>query len=53
MESIKPMEAPLARNWIKEDVTSSEVVKTTIYRNLVGSLLYLVNTRMNICFAVN
>ena len=25
----------------------------TIYRHLVGSLMYLVNTRLNICYAVN
>ena len=32
MEISKPMETPLARNWRKEDVTSCEVVETTIYR---------------------
>ena len=25
----------------------------TLYRQLIGSLMYLVNTRPNICFAVN
>jgi len=44
MESSKPIETPLARNWRKEDSISSEVVEATIYRKLVGSLTYLVNT---------
>ena len=44
MESCKPMETPLAGNWRKEDATSGVVVDATVYRKLVGSLLYLVNT---------
>eukprot|EP00253_Pinus_taeda_P005718 PITA_05718 len=30
MESNKPMETPLARNWRKEDATSGEIVEATI-----------------------
>ena len=30
-----------------------EVVDATVYRQLVGSLMYLVNTRPDICYAVN
>ena len=45
MDMCKPMETPLAGNWRKEDATSGEVVATTIYWQLVGSLMYLVNTR--------
>jgi len=44
MEKCKPMQTPLAGKWRKEDATSSEVVATTIYRQLVGSLMYMVNT---------
>ena len=44
MEKCKPMQSPLAGNWRKEDTTSGEVVATTVYRPLVGSLMYLVNT---------
>ena len=53
MEKCKPMQTPLAGNWRKEDATSGEVVAATIYWQLVGSLMYLVNTRPNLCFVVN
>lgn len=53
MDSNNPMETPLERNWKKEDVTLGEVVEADIYRQLVGSLMYLVNTRSKMCFAVN
>ena len=53
MERNKPMETPLVENWRKEDATSSEVVEATIYRQLVGSLMYLVNTWPEMCYAVN
>ena len=53
MEDCKPMDTPLPRNWRKENATSAEVVDATIYRQLVGSLMYLVNTRPDICYAVN
>ena len=51
-ESCKPMDTPLPRNWRKEDATSTEVVYATVYQQLVGSLMYLVNTRPDICYAV-
>jgi hypothetical protein len=53
MEGCKPMDTPLPGNWRKKDVTSGEVVDATVYRQLVGSLMYLVNTRPNICYAAN
>eukprot|EP00253_Pinus_taeda_P008735 PITA_08735 len=53
MESSKPMDTPLIENWRKEDGTSGEEVEATIYRQLVGSLMYLVNIRPNICYASN
>jgi hypothetical protein len=33
--------------------TSSELIDATLYRQIIGSLMYLTNTRPNICFAVN
>jgi len=44
MEKCKPMQTPLAGNWRQEVATSREVVEATMYRQLVGSLMYLVNT---------
>ena len=53
MQGYKPIDTPLLGNWKKEDATSAEVVDATVYRQLVGSLMYLVNTRPDICYAVN
>ena len=47
------MDTPLPKNWRKEDSTSREVVDVIVYRQLVGSLMYLVNTRLDIFYAVN
>jgi len=44
MESNKPMGTPLVGMWRKEDSTSGEEVEATIYKNILGSLMYLVNT---------
>jgi hypothetical protein len=53
MEGCKPIYTPLPGNWRKEDATSGEVVDATVYQQLVGSLMYLVSTRLDICYAVN
>ena len=47
------METHLLGNWRKEDATSAEVVDATVYQQLVGLPMYLVNTRLDICYAVN
>jgi hypothetical protein len=47
------MDTPLPRNWRKGDATFEEVVDATFYRQLVGLLMYLVNTRLDIFYAVN
>jgi hypothetical protein len=33
--------------------TSSELVDATLYRQIIGSVMYLTNTRPDICFVVN
>jgi hypothetical protein len=33
--------------------TSSELVDATLYRQIIGSLMYLTNTKPDICFTVN
>jgi hypothetical protein len=33
--------------------TSSELVDATLYRQIIGSLMYLTNTKPYICFVVN
>eukprot|EP00253_Pinus_taeda_P012022 PITA_12022 len=53
MEKCKPMKTPLAGKWRKEDATSGELVEAIVYRQLVGSLMYLVNTRPDLCYAMN
>ena len=45
------MTTPMASN-MKSDA-SSEMVDATTYRQMIGSLMYLTNTRPDICFAVN
>ena len=52
MHGCKPVDTPLPGGCRKENATSLEVVDATVYRQLVGSLMYLVNTRPDICYAV-
>ena len=53
MESYKPMEIVLVGNWRKEDATLGEVMESTIYNKLVGSLMYLENTKLDLCYVGN
>ena len=38
---------------LSDVVVDSDLVDPTVYQQLVGSLMYLVNTRLDICFAVS
>eukprot|EP00253_Pinus_taeda_P032189 PITA_32189 len=53
MEDYKPMSTPIITNWKKLHASDSELVDPTLYRHLISCLMYLVNTRPNICFVVN
>jgi hypothetical protein len=53
MEDYKPMSTPMITNWKKLSALDSQLVDATVYRQLIDSLMYLVNTRPYICFVVN
>ena len=46
-----PMETNLHK--LKEAVAESPPIDSTLYRQMIGSLIYLVNTRPDICYAVH
>lgn len=52
-EGYKSIDTPLPKNWRKEDTTSREVVDASVYQQLVCLFMYLFNTRLDICYAVN
>jgi hypothetical protein len=43
-----PMSTPMVTNWKNISASESKLVDATRYRHLIGSLMYLVNTRPNI-----
>ena len=53
MMDCKPMTTLMNSNLKLLHDDSSEAFDPIVYRQLIGSLIYLVNTRLNICFAVN
>ena len=53
MMDCKAMTTPMASKLKVLSDASSEVVDATMYRNIIGSLMYLMNTRLDICFAMN
>jgi hypothetical protein len=53
MMDCKSMDTPMNANIRKVKVPDSDPVDPSLYRQLIGSLMYLVNTRPYICFAVN
>lgn len=53
MMDSKSMTTPMITNLKKLRSSDSSLMDPTSYRQLVGSLMYLVNTRPDICFAVN
>jgi hypothetical protein len=53
MTGSRPMSTPLVTNWRKVDASDSKTIDPTIYRQLIGSLMYLVKTQPDINFTVN
>jgi hypothetical protein len=53
MLNCKPMATPIVTNLKKLSVPSSDFdeIDLNLYRQLIGSLMYLVNTRPNIFYA--
>eukprot|EP00253_Pinus_taeda_P004175 PITA_04175 len=49
----RPMTTPIITNWKKIDASEDKDVDPTLYGQRIGFLMYLVNTRPNICYAVN
>jgi hypothetical protein len=47
------MATPMVTDMRKLRDSDSDRVDLSLYRQLIGSLMYLVNTRSDICFAVN
>lgn len=52
MQDCRPMTTPMITNWKKIYASEDKEVYTTLYRQLIGVLMYLVNTRPDICFVV-
>ena len=53
MMDCKSITTPMTINLKLLSDKSSDFVDPTMYRQLIGSLMYVVNTRLDICFAVN
>ena len=53
MMECKAMATPMASNLNLLSDASSETVDAMMYCQMIGSFMYLTNTRPNICFAMN
>jgi hypothetical protein len=53
MLECKPMNTPMEVKLKLLVDTSSDLIDATLYRQIIGLLMYLMNTRPDICFAVN
>jgi hypothetical protein len=55
MTECKSMPTPMVMDLKKmnDASTDSGEINPHLYRQMIGSLMYLVNTRPNICYAVN
>ena len=53
MLDYKPIVTPTTSNLNLMSDASSESVDAMMYRQMIGSIMYLTNTRPDICFAMN
>jgi hypothetical protein len=53
MMNCKSMATPMVTDMRKLRDSYSDPIDSSLYRQLIGSLMYLVNTRSDICFVVN
>ena len=55
MQDCKSMSVPMTTNLkrLRDSTTSSQDVDSTLYRQLIGSLMYLVHMRLDICYTLN
>ena len=53
MMDYKAMATPMASNLNIVSDASSEMIDATMYRQMIGFLIYLMNMRPDICFVVN
>ena len=53
MMDCKAMATPMASNLKLLSDASSDSIDATMYRQMIGSFMYLMNMRPDICFAVN
>ena len=55
MMECKPATTPMEVNLhkLKDDMNKFEPVDPTYYRQIIGSLMYLVNTHLDICYAIH
>jgi hypothetical protein len=47
------MDTPVTTDIRKVRDSDSDLVDPSLYRELIGPLMYLVNTRLDICFSMN
>ena len=52
MLDCKAMSTPMTTILKLLNDDTSEVVDATLYKHIIGSLMYLTNTRLDICFAI-